>query len=101
MGAYLLDGARGFDITVFSDVKMVAGAVESPAAVAHLQVLLRKRTVFTGGRAMNDDQIDFSHRCLSSSPFYLRNSHSVFRQRCSRNEKISACISFTLALKSK
>lgn len=46
---------------VFAHVIVIADAVETTTAMNHFQLFGRKRTVRTGGGAMNDDVIDFSH----------------------------------------
>ena len=55
---------------VLPDIEVVSRPVESPPAMADIQIELRKTPVFSRCRAMNHNQIDFPH----TSPFIFRHS---------------------------
>lgn len=104
----------GFDVAVLADVEVIARPVESASAVAGVEVVFCKVLVFAGGGAVDDDEVDGSHGLHRVSVFgvllssTLRREHSFFKHcraaacaSCSFSEKISVCISFTRALRSK
>lgn len=51
----------GFNISVLADIKMITRPVESPPAVAVVQIKLGKALVLTRGGAVHHNQIDIPH----------------------------------------
>ena len=57
----LVDGAQALDISVLTDVIMIACAGETPAQVVCCQVVFRVAAIAAGGGAVDNDKIDDSH----------------------------------------
>ena len=51
----------GFDVPVFADIEVISRSVESPSAVADVQVMFCKVPVLTRGGAVDHYQIYRSH----------------------------------------
>ncbi len=104
------------DIPVLPDIEMIPRPVESPSAMADIQVIFRKVFVLACSGTVDYYQVYRSHnfrhqasfKLMPALPVLLRCAHSLLTHckaaacaNCPRNEKISVCISFTLELRSK
>ena len=61
MGTNHLFGATGVDSAVFGYIIVVADGLETTSLVAGFKVFNGEITVDSGGRAVNDDKVDFPH----------------------------------------
>ena len=61
MGTGHLFGTAGIDHAVLRDVVVVADGAEAASFVTGFKVFNREAAVGSGGRAMNDDKVYFSH----------------------------------------
>ena len=52
---------RVYNATVFADVKVVACTLKTTCPMSSIQILLRKITILTRGRAVHHNQVDGSH----------------------------------------
>lgn len=104
------------DIPILADIEVIPRSVESPSAMADIQVIFRKVPVLTCSGTVDYYQVYRSHhfrrqasfKAIPALPALLRCTHSLLTHckaaacaNCPRNEKISVCISFTLELRSK
>ena len=61
VGTGKVKGAKGFDIPVATDIKMITCAGEAPAQVVCRQIEFRVAAVAAGGGTVDDDEVDESH----------------------------------------
>ena len=71
MGAYLMHGAAGMDLTVAGDVEVIADAGEAAVQMGTAQGFDGKRTVATGGAAMDDQETDLPVILIESACFHM------------------------------
>ena len=64
MGTNHLFGATGVDSAVFGYIIVVADGLETTSLVAGFKVFNGEITVDSGGRAVDDDKVDFPHDFL-------------------------------------
>jgi hypothetical protein len=65
----LLQRTGSFYIPILTDIEMITGTIESPATMAHFQIMLRKVPVFPRSGTMYHDKINLSHRFPLSHRF--------------------------------
>lgn len=71
MGAYLMHGAAGMNLAVAGDVEVIADAGKAAVQMGTAQGFDGKRTVATGGAAMDDQETDLPVVLIESACFHM------------------------------
>ena len=71
MGAYLMHGAAGMNLAVAGDVEVIAYAGKAAVQMGTAQGFDGKRTVATGGAAMDDQETDLPVVLIESACFHM------------------------------
>ena len=64
MGTDFFLGTAGVEVAVLGDVIVVTDGAEATGLVAGFECLHREVLRYLGGRTVNDDQINFSHKII-------------------------------------
>jgi len=83
MGAYLMHRAAGMNLAVAGDVEVIADAGKAAVQMGTAQGFNGKRTVATGGAAMDDQETDLPVVLIESACFHM------FKRKLKKLEKLA------------